>query len=200
MGAEDEELVTSPDKLVEELRELRRLEAEKRHVPPSSSRFQQLVTAIGDKSRQIMGRTILHGDAADGQKLPERRYGPKTPEVTAFIDRVRRLTAEEGAAIRHAYVNREQPPDVAGTTRAEITLAVIRTAVDADLKDEHRLAIEDCRRALSGSPARANGMSIHLGDLAGALVVRDRLDPGKFDYMAAGWREAFADRGDTIRL
>jgi hypothetical protein len=33
-------------------------------------------------------------------------------------------------------------------------------------------------------------MGVHIGDLAGALVVQDLLGPSDFEYMASGWRDS----------
>jgi hypothetical protein len=113
--------------------------------------------------------------------------------VLAFLDRVRRLSKTEGDRIRHEYVFRESPMEEGGMTRAAVTLAVIDAAVRAGLKDAHRKAIEDARRILAGSRASGAGMGVHIGDLAGSIVVRDHLEERDFDFLASGWRAALED-------
>jgi hypothetical protein len=116
-------------------------------------------------------------------------YGPNSRAVWQFIDRVRRLRREEGDRIRHAYLVNEGPPASGGRSRAAVTTRVIEAAVRARRKEEHRRAILDCRAALAASGAGRAGMGVHLGDLAGALVVRDLIGASDFDYLAFGWRD-----------
>ena len=121
------------------------------------------------------------------------RYGPNWPIVLSLIDDVRRLSAEDGTRIRRAYLENETPLGSGAATRAEVTGRVVQAAVKARRADQRRQAIEDCRQALGGSRANGSGMGVHLGDLAGALVVRELLTAADVDFVSHGWREAIGE-------
>ena len=72
MADEKRKLVKTSDEFVEEVRELRRLEEEKRTVPIASGRFRELAETIVRKSREIMQRSILQEDLGD-HAAPDQR-------------------------------------------------------------------------------------------------------------------------------
>ena len=70
MAEDERELERTSNELLDELRELQRLEAEKRTVPVASRRFRELAEAIVRKSRAIFQHATLQeqlGDQADAE-------------------------------------------------------------------------------------------------------------------------------------
>ena len=70
MADDERKIVTTSDEILDELRELQRLEAEKRTVPVSSLRFRELAEAIVRKSRAIFQHATLQerlGGQADAE-------------------------------------------------------------------------------------------------------------------------------------
>lgn len=62
MADDEEKLVATSDEILAEVRELRRLEAERRVVPVESGRFRELADAIVRKSRQIMRGAVIEDE------------------------------------------------------------------------------------------------------------------------------------------
>jgi len=132
---------------------------------------------------------------AIGAELAATRYGPNWPQVVSFIEDVRGLSDEDGKRIRRAYLESETPPESGAATRAEVTSRVVRAAIKARRMEQHRQAIVDCRQALGSSRASSCGMGVHIADLAGALVVLDRVDADDMDFLVYGWRVALDESG-----
>ena len=119
------------------------------------------------------------------------RYGPNSRQVETFIECLRKLDANDGAALRRAYLATAAQEGLGGPAaghRAAVTLEMIRAAVRHRRKLAHRAAMAAGLQADGSSGAREAGIGVFLGDLAGAISVRDVIAEDAFEYLASGWR------------
>lgn len=68
---EKRQLAKSSNQFLDDVRDLRELEEEKRTEPISTPRFHELAEKIIDKSRAIMNRAILQEDLGDDTETGE---------------------------------------------------------------------------------------------------------------------------------
>ncbi len=131
------------------------------------------------------------------------RYGPNSPAIERYLEALRALDATSVAAFRAAWlehlggVGNLQATATVGKEHARAVSRATRTAVRSGLREQHAAAIQDAQTALAAANVIEGGVTIVLADLAGLLVVRDRIPPADVDVLNGPWRAVTGrDAGD----
>ena len=125
-----------------------------------------------------------------------RAFGPQAAAVESFLTCLNRLTSGDGHRLRRAFLDHAREKGLQGpaaTERAAVTIRVIAAAVAANRREAHRDAMFAGVTAVGASAAQSAGVGVPLGDLAGAVAVRDVLSVEDFDYLARGWVDAMGE-------